>query len=302
MSSNVGFWGTADASSPDPALEVVVLELGRREIGGVEEGDRGLTEHQRADAVDVGVGEARLHDTPRFFPVERRPLLAGDLPDALPRERAAVAVLHDRGEAVVPHREHERGAGEDLGVLVEQRREAAAAAGLVDDLGPRGLDQPRVDVVHGVGILESLRRLARVLDDHDHRAVGVSEGAARVRRAQSHRSTRPGRSRLRTTRHSSSESSSTRFRMAKAPAIKSKATANATRRRAIAGRVFAGRDSTAAAGLRLRDAHRPLVGSAVPSGVAQPAEQRTVNPLVESSSLSPGARRACSSVVRAGDS
>ena len=99
-----------------------------------------------------------------------------------------------------------------------------------------------------------------------------------------------------------SESSSTRFRIAKAPAIKSKATANATRRRAIAGRVFAGRDSTAAAVLRLRDAHRPLVGSAVPSGVAQPAEQRTVNPLVESSSLSPGARRACSSVVRAGDS
>ncbi len=181
MSSNVGFWGTADASPRIQRWKSLSSNWAVDRSVVPKNETVGLTEHQRADAVDVGVGEARLHHTPRFFSVERRPLLAGDLPDALPRERAAVAVLHDRGEAVVPHREHERGAGEDLGVLVEQRREAAAAAGLVDDLGPRSLDEPCVDVVHGVGILESLRRLARVLDDHDHRAVGVSEGAARVR-------------------------------------------------------------------------------------------------------------------------
>ena len=140
------------------------------------------------------------------------------------------------------------------GSLVEQRREAVAAAGLVHDLGPGRLDEPRVDVVHGVGILESLRRVARVLDDHDHRRRWRQRGPARAVRARSHRSSETGPEPPPDDPPLELESSSTRARMAKAPAIKSKATANATRRRAIAGRVCAGRDSAVAARLRLRDA------------------------------------------------
>ena len=187
------------------------------------------------------------------------------------------------------------GGGRGPGVLVEEP--GGPRPRFVDDLATAPRPATR-RVVHRVGILSRcavLPRPRRPRSPSRWRQRGRGASAA-----QSHRSARPGLSRL--SQATRVESSRRRFRMAKAPAIKSKATANATRRRAIAGRVFAGRDSTAAPVLRLRDAHRPLVGSAVPSGVAQPAEQRTVNPRVESSSLSPGARRACSSVVRAGDS
>ena len=203
MSSNVGFCGHRGRQLADPALEVVVLELGRREIGGAEERDRRLTEHQRADAVDVGVGEARLHDTPLFFTVERRPLLAGDLSDALPRERAAVAVLHDRGEAVVPHREHERGAGEDLGVLVEESPGGRCGRGprpRSRATAPRrAMRRGRPRCRHSRVVAPSCPRPRRPRSPSRWRRRGRGTRL----RAQSHRSARPGPSRPQTTRHSS---------------------------------------------------------------------------------------------------